>query len=270
MVRKISSYDKHQLREAYRAAKPFPHVVIDDFLAPDFARRVAQCFFSSDDARKYGEGFRNLHERGKVHITDPALFPAPVTELANELSSTAFIEDLSVITGIDDLVWDPTFSGGGMHQTSRAGWLDVHVDFNYNEALKLYRRLNILIYFNETWDKSWGGELELWDREVRRCLQRVQPTFNRCVIFTTSETSFHGVTAVECPEGQQRLSLAAYYYTRSKPPDYPGHNHSTIFRARPTERFKRHVRMPLTALWSSVLHHARLAKTAVKRIVRLR
>src|SRR6202042_3254254 len=113
------------------------------------------------------------------------------------------------------------------------GRLDVHVDFNYIADRRLHRRLNILIYLNKDWRPEWGGEIELWDPEVKVRHASLSPAFNRCVVFATSDVSYHGVTAVRCPEGRVRKSFAAYYYTREAPPHWTGEGHSTLFKARP-------------------------------------
>ena len=110
---------------------------------------------------------------------------------------------------------------------------------------KLHRRLNILIYFNKDWKPDWGGNIELWDADVKKCHHSFSPVFNRCVVFETNEISYHGVTAVKCPEGMSRKSFAAYYYTKEAPKHWTGVSHSTIFKARPDEVLKGNVMMPL-------------------------
>jgi Rps23 Pro-64 3,4-dihydroxylase Tpa1-like proline 4-hydroxylase len=128
-----------------------------------------------------------------------------------------------------------------------SGYLGVHVDFNYLRERRWFRRLNILIYLTPDWQTGWGGELELWDPRVRHCLQTVEPVFNRCLVFNTTQESFHGVTAIRCPAGRTRNSFAGYYYTAQPPEDWNGEHHSTIYRARPGEWGKRFVSMPLDA-----------------------
>ena len=48
--------------------------------------------------------------------------------------------------------------------TQKSGLLDVHVDGNYHDATGLNRRINLLIYLNSNWQKSWKGELGLYDK----------------------------------------------------------------------------------------------------------
>ena len=156
--------------------------------------------------------------------------------------------------------------GGGIHQTGPRGHLDVHVDFNYIVDRKLHRRLNILVFFNRDWKEEWGGKLELWDEDVKVCHQSFAPIFNRCCIFQTSEISFHGVTAVKCPEDAARRSFAAYYYTQEKDDAFMENVHSTVFRARPDEHLKRNVLMPLEQFGRMLTN----GKNALKRIIKPR
>lgn len=260
----IANFDREALRQSYRSARPFPHMKIDGFLTEEAAHAASASFSPFEDARKLGFEFTAVNENLKVQITDPQKFPAPIKQIADALSSKAFLADLSYISGIDNLIWDPTYSGGGMHQTARSGWLDVHVDFNFNEQLQLHRRLNILVYLHPKWEESWGGLIELWDPDVKHREQAYVPMFNRCVVFSTSEISYHGVTAVEGPPGVQRCSFAAYYYTREAPAGWDGTKHTTKFKPRPDEFMKRHVLMPAEAAKRATREGIRSVKRGLK------
>ena len=108
-----------------------------------------------------------------------------------------------------------------------------------------------------------GGNIELWDKDVKVCHHSFTPAFNRCVVFATSEVSYHGVTAVRCPEGQSRKSFAAYYYTQEAPAGWTGAKHSTVFRARPNEILKGKVLMPLETARQRVVRVARAARKKI-------
>lgn len=244
----IRPLDIEELRRQFDEAEPFRHLCIDDFLEPAFALEVAAAYPSFESALAGGHAFNYVNERKKVQVTDSSKFPAPVERLHEAISSQEFRDQLSRITGIPKLLADPALIGGGMHVTGPHGRLDVHVDFNYVEDRQLHRRLNILVYLNPEWHHDWGGEVELWDRDVRRCYVSLKPVLGRCVIFETSEISFHGVTALTCPDGFARKSFAAYYYTREAPPQWDGKAHSTVFRARPDERLRGYVLMPAEKL----------------------
>lgn len=262
MLRKL---DVEALARDFRAASPFPNIVIDDLLEADAAREIEAAFPAFEDAEKAGKGFETVNEHRKVQVTEYEKFPALVKKLSDALASPEFMGQVEQITGIKPLVWDPSHAGGGMHQTAQSGILDVHVDFNRLD--QLYRRLNILVYLNSTWNEAWGGMLELWDRDVKVCHHRIQPKLGRAVIFETSEISFHGVTKINAPPQMARKSFAAYYYTREAPSGYEARDHSTIFKARPDERIKRYVRMPLETAQRRVQEGLETAKQKVKAVI---
>lgn len=260
----IAPLDRDRLREQFRSAKPFPFIAIDGFLEPAFAAEVAASYPSFEQARTLGREFRAVNEHRKIQVVDYQRFPAPVKTLSDALASPELLRQLEQITGIPRLRWDPGLGGGGMHQTASSGWLDVHVDFNYHEELHMYRRLNILVFLNPEWDERWGGLLELWDEDVKVRHHAFAPLLNRCVIFETSETSFHGVTPVVCPDGEVRRSFAAYYYTVEPPARWSGRPHSTLFRARPDEHMKAYLLMPAEKARNAVADGVASAKSMVK------
>lgn len=240
----IRPLDVRRLASEFRAAQPFPFVQIDEFLDPDFAREVVAAYPGFDQAAKLGRTFESVNEHRKIQVTDSRLFPPPVKRLHDAIASREFLGALEVVTGIPQLLADATMAGGGMHQTGPRGRLDVHVDFNLLGERKLHRRLNILIYLNPVWEREWGGFLELWDADVKVRHHAIAPILNRCVIFETSQTSYHGVEQVTCPKDVTRRSFAGYYYTVEAPARWDGTSHSTVFHARPDERVKGWLLMP--------------------------
>ena len=240
----INPIDREALRRQFQSARPFPFFKIDNFLREDFAEEVYQSFPSYEEAIEVGKTFKGVNEKGKVQVTDSTTFAEPVRRLNEALATPEFLDLLSYVTGMPNLLADDQLVGGGIHQTGPRGHLDVHVDFNYIKERDLHRRLNILIYFNKDWQDQWGGNIELWDQDVKNCAHSFSPVFNRCVVFETNEISYHGVSAVQCPPGQSRKSFAAYYYTREAPAHWTGKAHDTIFRARPDEKFKGRILMP--------------------------
>jgi Rps23 Pro-64 3,4-dihydroxylase Tpa1-like proline 4-hydroxylase len=197
------------LADRYRSAKPFPHIVIDDFLEADVLRKVVENFPASEN-KQY---FDRDQERFKFQYQPHEVSSGLVRNLFAELNSQAFLSFLEELTGIGGLLPDPYFEGGGLHETKRGGHLGVHADFNGHDRLKVERKLNLLIYLNQDWDDTYGGQLELWDQEMKCCAVRVKPVFGRAVIFNTALDSFHGhPDPLECPPERSRRSIATYYY----------------------------------------------------------
>jgi hypothetical protein len=266
----INALDIAALRDRFAHAEPFRFVLIDNFLNDAFAREVAAAYPTFDAARATGFEFGAVNERKKVQISDPSLFPASVRRLSDALMGPAFVAELSRVTGVERLLADDQFFGAGLHVTGPHGRLDVHVDFNTlpRDGVELHRRVNLLLYLNPEWNEAWGGQIELWDADVKTCVQRYPPILNRCLVFEASDISFHGVAPMTCPPDEVRRSFAAYYYTREPAPHYRGVVHSTIFRARPDERVRNYVLMPAEKLQRRLTDVAVRALRSVKRRAR--
>jgi Rps23 Pro-64 3,4-dihydroxylase Tpa1-like proline 4-hydroxylase len=218
-------------RSGYNQAAPFPHIVIDDFLPPALLESVLHEFPQVHSVQ--WKTFDNAAEK-KLASTHELQMGELTRFLLYQLNSSTFLTFLEQLTGIDGLIPDPHFVGGGLHQIERGGYLKMHVDFNRYERLKLDRRLNLLIYLNQNWSEEYGGHLELWDQDMTRCEKKILPIFNRCVIFSTTDFSYHGhPEPLTCPEDMTRKSLALYYYSNGRPAIEAGDAHSTIFRERP-------------------------------------
>ncbi|MBY0369108.1 2OG-Fe(II) oxygenase [bacterium] len=217
----------------YQSGDPFPHIQIDDFFPVDVARRIGSEFPKSDFA-----GFiqpDNAFQKGKLGRTQENYLeglPPFVRHMLNEFNGLAFIDFLEALTGIKGLIPDTHYKGGALHQILPGGSLAIHADFNRDLHRKLRRRVNVLFYFNDAWDASWGGNLELWDRQMTKCEKSISPLMNRCVIFNTTSDSFHGhPDPLNCPPDRTRKSIALYYYTSD--PDEAARTHTTLWRRRP-------------------------------------
>ena len=223
-------------RVTYANAKPYPHIVFDNFFDPALVEGVLEEFPKPGAIR--WQKFDNANEVKLASAADASF--GPLTRLfMYHLNSITFLEFLSQVTGVDNLIPDPRFEGGGLHQIVRGGKLGVHADFNKHSIYRLDRRLNLLLYLNKNWREEWGGHLQLWDRDMTRCEAKVAPLFNRVMIFSTTDYTFHGhPDPLQCPEGITRKSLALYYFTNGRPPEEISGKHSTIFRARTPDDLK--------------------------------
>lgn len=212
------------LAREFRDGIPFKHAVIDRFLLPEFCGRLLAEFPRYDPER-----FRNEHGHlGKAHFENlPELGPA-YRQLDRTLRSKAFLDFMSQITGIPGLMYDPGYFGGGVHENLESMELDPHVDFTMHPKTGLFRRVNMLLYLNPDWDESWGGNLELhtdpWQPPDLDPVRRIAPLFNRCVVFETSDKSWHGFQPIKLPPGgkaRSRRSIALYLYTKDDPRGIP-------------------------------------------------
>src|SRR5262249_42493493 len=134
------------------------------------------------------------------------------------MGEPVFLEALEKASGIQGLIPDPYYSGAGFHFTLTGGKLAIHADFNRHNQMKLDRRLNLLVYLNRDWKEEYDGHLELWDRAMTQCKKKFLPIFNRLVIFSTTDFSYHGQPeTIKCPPHMNRKSIALYYFTNGRP-----------------------------------------------------
>ncbi len=206
-----------ELAPVYAANNPFPHLVLRNSWDEALLSRVAaECnAFADWDEEKAFYG-----SIGKRACGTFSKLPPHTAKLISYCNGSKFIALLEELTGEEGLIPDPHLFGGGIHSTINKGFLKMHADFNWHHRLKLYRRLNLLIYLNKNWQESWGGQL-LLDRKTEAGLTTqvsVVPCFNTMVIFTTTDHSFHGhPEPMRLPAGQARNSIALYYYVSEKP-----------------------------------------------------
>jgi hypothetical protein len=223
-------------RDAFVHADPFKHVVIEDFFEPSFAEKLLRDFPSFDPNLARNEIGR---VGGKSVQTNIRVISPVYQELYGVIASPPFLEFVSRLSGIADLILDPKMYGGGTHDNQHGQELDPHVDFNYDEAQQLHRRLNLIVYMNHDWQSQWGGALEIHsnprDPETNR-IRSYDPLFNRCVMFETNEYSWHAFPKINLPPDKRHLSrksISIYLYTKDRPAQEIAPMHATFYVQRP-------------------------------------
>jgi hypothetical protein len=220
------------LSRDYQENAPIPHIFLPDFLEPQMARQIAREFPRPNTTAWTHYQHRNENKFG---LAKRECFPRELGAVADELNSPEFVSWLSALTGIPGLIADPMLEGGGLHQSARGGFLNVHTDFSHHHYHKHWRRrVNLILYLNESWQGQWGGSIELWNSSMQHCVAKYPPRLNHALIFNTDERSFHGFPEpLQCPEGVCRRSLALYYYKID--PSVKTAIRSTNYRARPSD-----------------------------------
>lgn len=222
-------HDPHALREQYRAADPFPHIVLDG-LFYDADLDAVLGAFPKPEEMKWMRFDSPLEKKLGFYHEHATLAPV-VRAFLDAMNGYEMLQFLEALTGIEGLIPDPYFGGGGLHQIEPGGFLKIHADFNVHPKLKLDRRLNLLTYLNKDWRDEWGGHLELWNTSMTERRQRIAPLFNRTVVFSTTDTSYHGHPhPLTSPPGVTRKSVSLYYYTAGRPQEERSAPHDTIFR----------------------------------------
>ncbi len=215
---------------AYMAMKPFPYMVIDNFLPEAEAQAAHDAFPKSSDElwANHGRNYKNADNADKFEMTKyQAMHPA-LKHVVDVVNGPEFTQWLNDLTGFTDLTSDMTLNGGGLNMVKPGGFLRIHADFNWSNELNAYRTVNVLYYLNKNWDEAWGGNLELWEQDMSACVKAITPEFNRLAVFTTFNSSFHGYRKVV---GERtRNSFNFYFYRKEAAPGIEKSPHKTMWR----------------------------------------
>jgi hypothetical protein len=220
--------------DEYKANQPYPHIYFDNFLPADVAEAALRDFPEPKEVDWLA--YKDVDQHKKLAFGAVEKLPPSIRDVLYFLNTRPMLKFLETLTGIESVLPDPGYAGGGLHQIRPGGLLEVHADFSYHNALRLDRRINVLIYLNKDWKEEYGGHFELWDREVKRAEKKILPIFNRCAIFSTTSVSFHGhPVPLACPPDRNRKSIATYYYSNGRPEEDPEltHKHEVAFQQRP-------------------------------------
>jgi hypothetical protein len=128
-----------------------------------------------------------------------------LTMLRHHLHSKKFVHWVEEETQIYGLVVDSFGIGEGVSLMQKGDKLNSHIDFNWNDRIKMYRAVNLLIYFGD----CEGGEFNVWDDNKENIIFEKEPKHNSAIIFTHSETKSHGVNTVK---SGNRFAVRQFYY----------------------------------------------------------
>lgn len=220
-------------RGAFDQAKPFKHVVIDDFFELSVAEAMLREFPVVEDRSKLVNEW-GQHNPKKA-VTNIKELGGVFRDVDGYIQDREFINFMELTTGIPGLCYDPHYYGAGTHENFHGAGLDAHYDFNIHPITHQHRRLNAIIYLNKDWNPDWKGSIcfhaDPWDLENDE-VKEIQPAFNRCVIFETTERSWHSVPIIEQPEAfrdRSRKSFTIYMYTDTRPAEETAPAHGTVY-----------------------------------------
>jgi len=194
----------------FTEAAPFPHLVLDGLVAAPVVARLHEAVMSWTD---WDERDDPQEKKRRSRWTSDADIPLAAADAVRALNSGAMLRALAQATGVQHLIADPYYSGGGFNRIERGGKLDVHIDGNWHDDMQVHRRLNLILYLNPNWRPEWGGALGLYDPDGRRPVS-IEPRPGRVLVFETNEATPHGhPEPLDCPDDEARTSLILYYYT---------------------------------------------------------
>lgn len=203
---------------------------ISNLLPEDVAESISAAFPLSKDMRLL-QSFREKKYTSKsLDKFNPII--SDITFAFQDPKVIAIVADL---TGIKDAVGDPHLYAGGISAMEQGHFLNPHLDNSHDGGQKNYRVLNLLYYVSPGWRAENGGNLELWDEEVKTAIE-IPSLFNCLVLMSTNDRSWHSVNEIQI-EGTRRC-ISNYYFSPHSPNGYET-THVTYFMARPEQKLRR-------------------------------
>ncbi len=201
--------DYTTLNQEFLSTQPHPIIVLDEFFPLETAQSLQKECESIPS-----EHWTEFTRRGSYMKECKNLNYSPeAVKIVNQLNSSNGLIWLEKITGIQGLLPDPHLTGAGYSRSFNGDSLKSHTDFNWNDQLRLHRKLTLIVYLSEDWKEEYNGHIEFYDDDNQRVIQRIFTKFNRCVIWQYHKRGFHGYpTPIQCPEHISRNTLRLFYY----------------------------------------------------------
>ena len=224
--------------EEYKKGNPFPHTFQDNILEDIFAEEIQKEILELDSS--YFDRYNNPFEQ-KYTLRDKNNYPPKLNSLMEYLTSEECLNILSNLTGYE-LVNDPDKNFWGVHKYENGDRLDIHCDAGKHPRAGLKKQVTLGIYLSYKWKEEYECALELWrgdnaknnDAKIYECTKRIFPMFNRLVIFTNDDFSWHGnPEPCVCPEDSFRIFITISYLSNNT--NYDNDRQKAFFIARPSD-----------------------------------
>jgi Rps23 Pro-64 3,4-dihydroxylase Tpa1-like proline 4-hydroxylase len=205
--------------EQYTSKEPFPFFYQDSFLPIDLANSIQEEILNLPDSA--WDRYNNPFEQ-KYTLRDKYSFPPLTNKLFEELQSEEFIHHLSEICGYK-LTIDPTRNFWGIHKYRNGDRLDIHVDAGLHPVTKQKKQLTFGLYLSYNWKESYGCHLEVWrgtnankEPKLLNKVYSICPQFNRAIIFTNNDYSWHGnPTPASGEDDSKRIFITISYLSNN-------------------------------------------------------
>ena len=150
--------------------------------------------------------------------------------------SGEMLYDLEQMTGITGLLPDPHLVGAGFSIMRNGAELAPHYDFNWNDRLRLHRKLTSILYLTPDWKSEWGGENITWTSNPEldssaKIVESIEPKFNRFIISeNVKQGPVHSVGKVKSPEIIGRTCIRFFYYISTSDINKDDPPHRSIYK----------------------------------------
>lgn len=202
--------------DIYKTTPPYPHMFQNNFLDNTFAKELQTEIMNIPSSE--WDRYENPFEQ-KFTLRDKYNFPEKLSAIFDELTSDKFVSHLSDVVG-HKLLLDETRNFWGVHKYGPGDKLDIHVDAGLHPTMGIKKLVTLGIYLSYDWKEEYGCNLEIWrgensannDAKLIEKVKSISPLFNRMVLFTCDDYSWHGnPEPALCPHDSVRIFVTLSY-----------------------------------------------------------
>jgi Rps23 Pro-64 3,4-dihydroxylase Tpa1-like proline 4-hydroxylase len=203
-------------------------IILENFLKKSFYEKIAKEITWLQKNKKCDKNFILNKKIIKKEFTNYNNFRKNQKKLISLLNSKTFKIFLKKELNIRHSIFaEKSKMFSGFNIAENGSYLRPHADFNFNNYIKKFRTINLLLYFNNNWKKVLGGNLLFYNYKNLKKKYEFIAKKNRAIIFLTNKYTIHGYSKIK--SSQYRISLNFYYYT-NKNLSFDEKPHKTIWR----------------------------------------
>ncbi|OGY48323.1 MAG: hypothetical protein A3D39_00625 [Candidatus Buchananbacteria bacterium RIFCSPHIGHO2_02_FULL_39_17] len=199
--KKKSFFTSHSiltLQTKLRNSKPFPHIILKNFLPKPQAIDLLKALKHEPFELKQSDLFCLYQTKDLISSTNQH-----IQQFRTFLASKAFTNNLTKITNIKLIPNTIDMAG------------TIYIDTNYllPHDDQLEGRKIAYIYYLSTLTKNDGGALAFYNSKHNQpisIVKRTQPTFNTLLLFPVTTNSFHEVE--EIITNTQRIAISGWFH----------------------------------------------------------
>ena len=213
-------------------------IVIDDYLEIETAEKCQTEILQANN--DVWDRYNNCFEQ-KYTYRDKNKFPPNINNLYSTLTSEIFVNELRKLTGLE-LINEEDKIFWGIHLFNDGDKLDMHVDAGRHLKSGFVKAVTLGIYLSYNWREENKGYLEFWEGDnsnienpkIYNCKEKILPIFNRCVIFSNNNNSWHGAPEpCVCKNNEKRVFLTLSYLLVEKTDLFQNERYKAYFVNRP-------------------------------------
>lgn len=224
--------NKKQLSDFYNASNSaIAYFYIDDVLPDELLNIVSSVFPTLNELSLK----KSLKEKKYVSAQMDKYNPI-LEELLYAFQDIRIVEFIQEICKIESPIYpDANLYAGGISLMDKGCFLNPHLDNSHDAERSRWRALNLLYYVTPSWHQDNGGNLELWPYGVKGNSIEILSKFNRLVVMSTNDASWHSVNKVVVDA--ERKCISNYYFS---PTPLKNHKefHVTTFKGRPNQKLR--------------------------------